>query len=116
MLSAVLSDEPEACELVRQEYQLNGQLPESHLTDNIIQTSLDQAEELVDELRKLDYEELQNYPVSLVIAGVTIADQIALLGDPADDNSAIKTILNRPTKFKPKDRLNLWLSKSHLRH
>jgi len=110
MLSAVLSDEPGACELVRQEYQLNGQLPESHLTHNIIQTSLDQAEELVDELRKLDYEELQNYPVSLDIAGVTIADQIALLGDPADDNSAIKTILNRPTKFKPKDRLNLWLT------
>ena len=27
MLSAVLSDEPGACELVRQEYQLNGQLP-----------------------------------------------------------------------------------------
>ncbi|MDO7554892.1 MAG: exodeoxyribonuclease V subunit gamma, partial [Oceanospirillaceae bacterium] len=110
MLSAVLSDEPGACELVKQEYQLNGQLPESHLTHNIIQTSLDQAEELVDELRKLDYEELQNYPVSLDIAGVTIADQIALLGDPADDNSAIKTILNRPTKFKPKDRLNLWLT------
>ena len=35
MLSAVLSDEPGACELVRQEYQLNGQLPESHLTHNI---------------------------------------------------------------------------------
>ena len=45
MLSAVLSDEPRACELVRQEYQLNGQLPESHLTHNIIQTSLDKAEE-----------------------------------------------------------------------
>ena len=110
MLLAVLSDEPEACARVREEYQLNGQLPESHLAANIIDTSQEQAQVLVDQLQLQGYEQVQKQWVSVCIAGVTIADYVPLKGDLADGKSPLKAILSRPTKAKAKDRLSLWLT------
>jgi len=110
MLTAVLSHEPEACKAVREEYQLNGQLPESHLAASIINTSQEQAEALVDELQILGYKQLDKHRVSISVLGVTIEDQLPLVGDPDDENSSLKVILSRPTKAKSKDRLTLWLT------
>jgi exodeoxyribonuclease V gamma subunit len=114
MLEAALSNEPQAYTFVREEYQLNGQLPENHLADSIIETSQEQAQALVDQLHALGYEQVEKHRVSLCILGVTIEDQLALTGDPTDENrgisSALKVILSRPTKAKPKDKLTLWLT------
>jgi len=110
MLTAVLSHEPEACKAVREEYQLNGQLPESHLAASIIDTSQEQAEALVDELQILGYEQVEKHRVSISVLGVTIEDQLPLLGDPDDEDSLLNVILSRPSKAKPKDRLTLWLT------
>ena len=110
MLAAVLSHEPEACKAVREEYQLNGQLPENHLATRIIDTSQEQAEALLDELKTLAYEQVEKHRVSMCISGITIEDQLPLIGDPTDENSPLKVILSRPSKAKPKDRLTLWLT------
>jgi len=110
MLAAALSHEPEACKAVREEYQLNGQLPESHLAASIIDASQEQAEALVDELKTLAYEQVEKHRVSMCISGITIEDQLPLTGDLADENSPLKAILSRPSKAKPKDRLTLWLT------
>ncbi len=110
MLAAVLSHEPEACKAVREEYQLNGQLPENHLATRIIDASQEQAEALLDELQALAYGQAKNHWVSTRVMGVTIKDKLPLIGDPADENSPLKVILSRPSKAKPKDRLTLWLT------
>tara|TARA_B110000240_G_scaffold67229_1_gene76578 strand:+ start:512 stop:3925 length:3414 start_codon:yes stop_codon:yes gene_type:complete len=110
MFVAALSHEPEACQLVREEYQLNGQLPESHLAASIIDTTQQQAQELVDELQALGYEEVQKHWVSMAISGVIIEDYLPLMGDATDVTSPLKAILSRPTKAKTKDRLTLWLT------
>ena len=110
MLWAVLSNQPEACAGVRDEYQLNGQLPENYLADSIIDTSQEQAELLSEQLQLQGYEQLQKHGVSLCISGVTIVDHLLLSGDPMDPKSSLKAILGRPTKAKAKDRLSLWLT------
>ena len=117
MLMALLSNEPQACSAVRDEYQLNGQLPESHLAQNIIDTSQEQAEALVDEILAQGYEQVENHRISLTMLGVTIEDELPLIGDLTDANSAsiadndtLKVVLSRPSKPKPKDRLALWIT------
>jgi len=117
MLMALLSNEPQACSALRDEYQLNGQLPESHLAQNIIDTSQEQAEALVDEMLAQGYEQVEKHRISLTMLGVTIEDELPLIGDLTDENSAsiadndtLKVVLSRPSKPKPKDRLALWIT------
>ena len=110
MFDAVLSHDPKACQLVREEYQLNGQLPESHLGASIIETTQQQAEGLVDELQILGYKQVEKHWVSMSIAGVTIEDHLPLKGQVSDAASALKVVLSRPTKAKTKDSLTLWLT------
>lgn len=109
MLEAVLSNEPQACALVRQEYQLNGKLPDSHLGANSIDTSEGEAQSLVDELCSVNYAQIKKHPVSISFMGLTITDEIALTGEPLDENSLLKVVLTRPTKAKAKDKLSLWV-------
>ena len=110
MLDAVLSNDPKACELVRQEYQLNGQLPDSHLGARSIDTSQDEAQALVDELHGVNYDQIQKHRVCVNVLGIIIEDEVALTGEPSLQNSSLKVVLSRPTKAKPKDRLTLWLT------
>tara|TARA_B100000767_G_scaffold248450_1_gene249359 strand:+ start:1083 stop:4475 length:3393 start_codon:yes stop_codon:yes gene_type:complete len=114
MLEAALSNEPKACTAVREEYQLNGQLPESHLAGSIIETSQEQAQVLVDQLHVLGFAQVKKHRVSLCISGVTIEDQLPLIVATTDENrgisSALKVILSRPTKAKLKDKLTLWVT------
>ncbi len=109
MLEAVLSNEPQACALVRQEYQLNGQLPDNHLGSDTIDTSQDEAQSLVDELYSVNYQKLKKHPVSINLLGLIISDEIALTGDPLDKTSSLNVVLTRPTKAKAKDKLSLWV-------
>ncbi|MDC9720655.1 MAG: exodeoxyribonuclease V subunit gamma [Gammaproteobacteria bacterium] len=110
MLGAMLSNDPQAIEVVTEEYQLSGKLPDNHLANVAIETSQDQSQTLVEQLQQFNYSQVNKYPVSVCIAGFTIEDQLPLLGNPAIEDCSLKAILSRPSTAKTKDGLTLWLT------
>ena len=109
MLDAVLSGDPNACEQVWQQYQNNGQLPDSPIGIESLEKSHEEALKLAEKLNEEGYQQIQMHPFSHTEMGFSIEDEIPLV-QPIDAEGPLALLLQRPAKAKPKDQLSLWLT------